>query len=190
MGTANDSSTIVLSKRLKHELETFKQYDRETYADVIGRLLHIAREDDESKMELSEETKKGIARAKEDFKKGRIYTSEQMRKELGLWMPYLLVWSDEIKANFAKLEKETSRRIYQKIMWANENNFLLLEKVENSTDYKYRVGDYRVFFAKIDENQYLVMRMDHRRNAYKKWARGPFRLAAANCGISQSDIPA
>ncbi len=80
----SDTSTIVLSKKLKSELAGFKQYDRETFADVIGRVLHIAREVDESKLELSEETKKGIARGKEDFKKGRTYTTEELRKKLGL----------------------------------------------------------------------------------------------------------
>ena len=80
----SETSTIVLSKKLKHELADFKQYDRETYEDVIGRILHIAQEADESKLELSEETKKGIARGKEDFKKGRTYTTDELKKKLGL----------------------------------------------------------------------------------------------------------
>lgn len=81
----SDTSTIVLSKKLKIELAGFKQYDRETFADVIGRLVHLAKEnDDEADLELSDETKKKLARAEEDFKAGRFYTTEQLRKKLGI----------------------------------------------------------------------------------------------------------
>ncbi len=83
-------------------------------------------------------------------------------------MPYLLTWSDEIKSNLAKLEKSMAQRIIHKVSWANENGRLLLEKVEGSNDYKYRVGKYRIFFAKIEINHYLITHLDHRRNAYKK----------------------
>lgn len=80
----SETTTIVLTKKLKNELADFKQFDRETFQDVIGRILHIAQEADESNLELSEETKKGIARGKEDFRKGRTYTTEELRKKLGL----------------------------------------------------------------------------------------------------------
>lgn len=83
-------------------------------------------------------------------------------------MPYLLTWSDEVKSNLTKLERSTAQRIIHKVTWANENNCLLLEKVGGSNDYKYRVGNYRIFFAKITRENYLITRLDHRRNAYKK----------------------
>ena len=35
-------------------------------------------------MELSEETKRDIAEAREDIKKGRVYTLDQVKKEAGL----------------------------------------------------------------------------------------------------------
>ena len=84
MGAGNDTSTIVLSKKMKHELAGFKQYDRETYEDVIGRLVYIAKEKDESKMELSEETQKKIEIGRKDIREGRVYTTEQLRKKLGI----------------------------------------------------------------------------------------------------------
>lgn len=78
------TTTVVIPKTLRNDLDVLKVFERETYADVIGRLVHIAKEDDETGLELSEATKKKLARAEEDFKHGRIYTSAQMRKELGL----------------------------------------------------------------------------------------------------------
>lgn len=78
-----DTSTIVVSKKLKRELDSFKDFERETYQDVIQKLVIRARETDESRLELSAATRKSIARAREDIAKGRVYTSEQVRKNLG-----------------------------------------------------------------------------------------------------------
>ncbi|MDO8625586.1 MAG: hypothetical protein Q7R47_05875 [Candidatus Diapherotrites archaeon] len=78
-----DSSTIVVSKVLKKELDGFKDFDRETYADVIQKLVHRARQDDESKLELSSAALKAIAAAKKDIKAGRVFSSKQLAQELG-----------------------------------------------------------------------------------------------------------
>ena len=78
------TTTIQVSNKLKDELEGFKEHERETYAEVIRKLIELAREDEEAEIELSEETLKGIKEAKEDIKKGRVYTTTQIKKELGL----------------------------------------------------------------------------------------------------------
>ena len=51
----------------------------ETYAEVIARLLRITQEEVLSKA-LIKNIEEGIA----DIKAGRIYTSEQVKKRLGL----------------------------------------------------------------------------------------------------------
>ena len=78
-----DSSTIVLSKVLKKELDGLKEFDRETYADVIQKLVYRAKQADESKLELSATALKAIAAAKKDVKAGRVVSSKQLEKELG-----------------------------------------------------------------------------------------------------------
>lgn len=78
----SDTSTIVLSKKLKNELAGFKQYDRETMEDVIGRLVHIVKTKEEG--DLSEETLKKIEIGRKDIREGRVYTTEQLRKKLGI----------------------------------------------------------------------------------------------------------
>ncbi len=80
----SDSTTIQVSKEIKKELNAFKDYERESYAEVISKLIAIVKEDEESEMELSKETLKGIKEAEEDIKKGRVYTTKQLKKELGL----------------------------------------------------------------------------------------------------------
>ena len=42
------TATIVVSKKLKAELVKFKQYPRETFGEVIERVIHIVREKNES----------------------------------------------------------------------------------------------------------------------------------------------
>ena len=80
----SDNTTIQIPVRLKRELNSFKDYAKETYAEVIRRLIELARENEESKMELSEETIRGLKEAEDDIRKGRVYTTAQVKKELGL----------------------------------------------------------------------------------------------------------
>lgn len=79
----SSTTTIQIPKKVKKDLDSFKEYPRETYADVIERLLALVKADEESELELSEETLKDIAEAEEDIRKGRVFSSEQIKKELG-----------------------------------------------------------------------------------------------------------
>lgn len=83
-------------------------------------------------------------------------------------MPYLLIWSDEIQKDLSKMEKYIAQRIFEKVGRANQTNTLFLEKVQGSDDYKYRVGQYRVFFSKKPENKLFAKGIEHRKKAYKK----------------------
>ena len=74
-------TTIQISKGTKDKLEKLKDRPSETYEEVIEDLLEMAEEEN---LELSEETKKGIAEGREDVKRGRVYTTKQLIKELGL----------------------------------------------------------------------------------------------------------
>ena len=73
----------MVSKKLKTELDSLKDFQRETYSDVIRKLVDRAKQDNESKMELSEAVLKSIERAKKDIKAGRIYSSRKLAQELG-----------------------------------------------------------------------------------------------------------
>lgn len=80
----SDTTTIQVHKKLKSKLDSLKEHSREPYSEVIHRLIDIAKESEESEFELSEETLSGIKEAREDLKKGRVHSTEQLRKELGL----------------------------------------------------------------------------------------------------------
>lgn len=69
--------TIKISNDLQKELSQRKLFNEESYEDVIWGAL-------EETMELNEETKRDIAEAHADIKAGRVYTAEEVYRELGL----------------------------------------------------------------------------------------------------------
>ena len=74
---ADGNTTIQISGELKKELSTLKMYDKESYEEVIWDLI-------EDSLELSEEAKADLLEAEEDVRKGRVYTLDQVKRELGL----------------------------------------------------------------------------------------------------------
>lgn len=70
------TTTIQLSKDMKRKLEAIKLHPRETYEEVLERLLEDLRE-------LNEETKKEIEEAVREIKAGEFRTHEQLKAEMG-----------------------------------------------------------------------------------------------------------
>jgi predicted transcriptional regulator len=73
-------TTIQLDEKTKHKLEELKSYSRETYNDVVERLIRSKEEEER----LSPTTIKNIESSLDDIKKGRIYSTSQVKKKLGL----------------------------------------------------------------------------------------------------------
>ncbi len=74
-----EQSTIKLSKKLKNDLRKQMNHPGETYETVIARLLKITQDD-----VLPKEVIKNIEEGVADIKARRVYTSEQVKKRLGL----------------------------------------------------------------------------------------------------------
>ncbi len=70
-------TTIQISEKLQKELTKRKLYDKETYEDIIWDLM-------EDTLELSEETKRDLAQARQEIKEGKFHTLEEVKKELDL----------------------------------------------------------------------------------------------------------
>ena len=75
-----EQSTIKLSKKIKNELRKQMNHPSETYEIVIARLLKNTQEDDI----LSDEVIRNIEEGLADIKAGRVYTSDQVKRKLGL----------------------------------------------------------------------------------------------------------
>jgi predicted transcriptional regulator len=70
-----ETTTIQVKQSTKEALEKMKIYKRETYNEVLERLL-------EEVQELNEETKKEIELARKAVEEGRYVTHEDLKKEL------------------------------------------------------------------------------------------------------------
>jgi hypothetical protein len=68
-------TTIQVSKELSAKLQLMKIHVKESYEDIIWDLI-------EDRMEFSEETKKNIAQAEKDYKKGKFHKWKDVKKEL------------------------------------------------------------------------------------------------------------
>lgn len=86
-------STIQINKDLKKRLDNLRRYSRETYNEIITRLIDSCNEESEDKESLSEtievlsdpETMRDLAESLEDINNSNKWTSwEKMRKENGL----------------------------------------------------------------------------------------------------------
>ena len=75
-----ETTTIQIRKALKKKLEGLKAYPNETMDQLIERLA-----DNKIDYEpLSEEDIKGIEQGLADIRAGRVYTTKQIKKELGI----------------------------------------------------------------------------------------------------------
>ncbi len=84
-------TTIQIDEKLKEKLDNLKVHYRETYNELISRLVNSSSEkiDKESLTETIEilsdpETMRDIANGLEEYEKGKTKSFEKIRKELGL----------------------------------------------------------------------------------------------------------
>ena len=74
-------TTIQITEQTKKDLDKLKKTPRETYEQVIEELIESAEEDN---LEFSKETKESIKESRRDIKAGRVLTTSELVKELGL----------------------------------------------------------------------------------------------------------
>ncbi|MBI3537911.1 MAG: type II toxin-antitoxin system RelE/ParE family toxin [Chloroflexi bacterium] len=85
---------------------------------------------------------------------------------------YSLLILDEATRDLAKLDKQAGRLIARRIQWLAEN--LEVIKPEAYTGdlagfFKFRIGDYRVIYERLDNEQLLIIhQIDHRRDIYRR----------------------
>lgn len=74
------ATTIYVRKDLKDRLNSLKRFPKESYNDVIERLVSLAVDDEP----LSEEAIKGLEESLEDIRKGNLISEEVIRKKYGV----------------------------------------------------------------------------------------------------------
>ncbi len=83
-------------------------------------------------------------------------------------MSYEIIFDEEAIEFLNKLPKEIRERIFKKIISLKENPLHFFERLTGRSDYKLRIGDYRVV-ADIDlgNNIIKVTVIGHRKNIYQ-----------------------
>ncbi len=75
----SQETTIQVNKRVKRELDVLKLHPRESYNDVIERLIVTETEDEE----LSPETLKHIEQSLKEIRAGKYVSLEQVKRKAG-----------------------------------------------------------------------------------------------------------
>ena len=76
------ATTIQLENSTKDKLKALKAYKRESFDDILNKLLYlIPKGDDEG--EYTDDFRAGLLEAHYEAKKGEYVTSEKLGKELG-----------------------------------------------------------------------------------------------------------
>ena len=78
---------------------------------------------------------------------------------------YALIFDEETIRSLKRLEKEISKRIFTKIQTTKQNPHRYYKKLKDRSEYRLRVGDYRVF-ADIDTRTITILTIIHRKTAY------------------------
>ena len=83
---------------------------------------------------------------------------------------YELTFDEKAIEFLEKLQRSTSRRIFEKIISTKEDPFHYFEKLKGRDEYKLRVGGYRVI-ADINktEKRIHVLVIGYRKNIYKRY---------------------
>lgn len=81
---------------------------------------------------------------------------------------YEVIFDVEAVEFLNKLPREIKERIYSRIISTKENPFHFFERLSGRTDYKLRIGDYRVVADIGQGNETIkVTVIGHRKNVYK-----------------------
>lgn len=80
---------------------------------------------------------------------------------------YEVIFDGEAIGFLNQLPKESKERIFNKILAVKENPFHFFERLSGRTEYKLRIGDYRVI-AVIHQNdkKIKIVLVGHRKNIY------------------------
>ena len=73
-------TSIQIEKETKAHLDKFKNHPRETYNDVLARMIRIMSQEEE----LSGQTIKNIEKSLAEIKAGKVYSHKEVKRRLGL----------------------------------------------------------------------------------------------------------
>lgn len=84
-------------------------------------------------------------------------------------MTYAIKWRPKAREELAKLPRDLSARIVNKVGLLEGEPKHFLERLSGDPGYKLRVGDYRVILDILEKEKIVAVRLiGHRKNIYKR----------------------
>jgi mRNA interferase RelE/StbE len=85
-------------------------------------------------------------------------------------MAYGIRWSEASLKQIGKLDKETGKRIFDKVEFISEDPFSHVKKLTGFDLYTLRIGSYRALMS-IENNKMVifVLEVGHRSSVYRKY---------------------
>ena len=81
-------------------------------------------------------------------------------------MSFKIIWDKKAKSELDKLEIDLARRIILKVRSLAEDPYSKdIKRLSGRTEYRLRVGDYRVLFS-IETDTIFILNIGHRKNIY------------------------
>lgn len=77
-------TSIQIEKSTLNRLKNFKEYKRETYDELINKLMKIIEALSKKEPELKEEVIQEVEEARKEIREGKGVSTKQLIKELGL----------------------------------------------------------------------------------------------------------
>ena len=179
------NGAVVLPDPVMQRIERLKTGPEDTPVDVITRLLDYYDDD------IDEDLERRILKGLEDADAGRHRPLRDIAKEMGIWLPYRVDFSDYAEEDLKRLPHDVAEGIKNKILSLEtvKNPRKYLEKVAGKFDgrvYRYRIGNFRAYLTFKDEKLVIVViEVGYRKNIYKNWV---FGLSIFSC-ISIMGIP-
>ncbi|MFH0797776.1 MAG: type II toxin-antitoxin system RelE/ParE family toxin, partial [Candidatus Woesearchaeota archaeon] len=82
---------------------------------------------------------------------------------------YRVIFDEEAISFLERLDKKLKERIFNKILAAKDRPFHFFERLSGRTDYKLRIGNYRVISGIDVDNEIVhITLIGHRKNVYEK----------------------
>ena len=78
-----------------------------------------------------------------------------------------IIWTDRAKEQLRAIDREQALGILHALTDYAESGKGQIKKLKGSGDLRLRVGDYRVRFEVAEEDTYRVLRVAHRKQAYR-----------------------
>ncbi len=82
---------------------------------------------------------------------------------------YKVIFDEEAISFLEKIDQKLTERIFQKILATQARPFRFFDRLSGRSDYKLRVGDYRIIAGINVENETIhITLIGHRKNIYER----------------------